>query len=105
MWLTTSVTNHFFDCFILFQFPLDCIPYAAAHNCFMIIFQILAFKRDRRIRLLGDEILRRSLLKLFIPLISLIPQNVKDAVSAKRSIIPIWDLPASPKSIMPGDSS
>ena len=68
MWLTTSVTNHFCQFLILFQLLGRLVPHIPAHNRFMIVFQVVTFKGDRRIRLLGDEVPRRLLLEQLITL-------------------------------------
>ena len=80
MWLTTSVTNHFSDLFILFQFSLNRVPHIPAHNRLMIIFQVVTLKRDCRIRLFADEVLRWLLLKQLVALVGFVFQNVKNVV-------------------------
>ena len=88
MWLTTSVTNHFSDFLVLFQLYLRRVPHIPAHDGLMIIFQVVALKRNCRIRLFADEVLRRLLLKQLIAFVSFVFQNVKDVVTAERSVIP-----------------
>ena len=88
MWLTTSVTNHFFYFPIGFQFCLNCVPHWAAHDRFMIPCLVIALKRYVRIRSFCDQILWMCFLQELITFIGLIPQNIKDTASAERSTIP-----------------
>ena len=93
MWLTTSVTNHFSDLFILFQFSLctaSTYTSLSQWGLGMIISEVVALKGDRWIRLLGDEVPRRLLLEQLIALVSFVFQNVKNVVTAERSVILVF---------------
>ena len=84
MWLTTSVTNHFSDFLILIQFSLNRVPHIPTHNGFMIIFQIVALKRDCLIRFLCDQVFRMCLLKKLITFVGFILKSVKRSLNTSK---------------------